>query len=125
MKNVQLISSVLTILFGIVANAQQQTKTDSATAKESRIIFKRIAPSESNPAKTLIIRDMSTIDPYQPLYVVDGKPMNSDDVKKINATEIESMAVLKGHVATSIYGSGAANGAVVIKTKTPAANLGK
>jgi TonB-linked SusC/RagA family outer membrane protein len=76
----------------------------------------------------------------QPLYVVDGVPMNNrgnsssttaansnDDFNRsmdfgnqmndINPNEIESITVLKGISASALYGSRAANGAILITTK--------
>lgn len=52
-----------------------------------------------------------------PLYVVDGFPIVGD-INSINPNEIESFSVLKGSSATSLYGSRAANGVVLISTKS-------
>ncbi len=51
----------------------------------------------------------------QPLYVVDGMPIIGD-LSSINPNEIESISVLKDAAATSLYGSRAANGVVLIET---------
>lgn len=70
----------------------------------------------------------------QPLYVVDGVPLNNtvgrtpeeklDDVaprggalESINPSDIESVEILKDASATAIYGSRGANGVVLITTK--------
>ena len=52
-----------------------------------------------------------------PLYIVDGIQMNSGTVISMNPNDFESITVLKDASATSIYGSRAANGVVVITTK--------
>lgn len=62
-----------------------------------------------------------------PLYVVDGIPINSGDLSRnttssnalagINPNDIESVSVLKDAAATSLYGSRAANGVILINTK--------
>lgn len=52
----------------------------------------------------------------QPLYVVDGFPITGD-INNINPDEIESFTILKDASATSLYGSRAANGVVIIQTK--------
>lgn len=52
-----------------------------------------------------------------PLYVIDGFPIVGD-INNINPNEIESFSILKGSSATSLYGSRAANGVVLITTKT-------
>lgn len=68
----------------------------------------------------------------QPLYVIDGIPMDNtnygqtgmwggsdggDGISSINSEDIESMSVLKGGTAAALYGSRASNGAIVITTK--------
>ncbi len=66
----------------------------------------------------------------QPLYVIDGMPVNSDTdamsssdnnmvdpMTSINPADIESITVLKDAAATAIYGSRAANGVIVVTTK--------
>lgn len=68
----------------------------------------------------VIIRGRSTISANvgtKPLLVIDGLPTerNLDD---ININDVESMTILKDAAATSIYGSRAANGVLVITTKT-------
>lgn len=52
----------------------------------------------------------------QPLYVVDGFPITGD-LSMINPDEIEDISVLKDAASTSLYGSRAANGVVIVTTK--------
>ena len=60
-----------------------------------------------------------------PLYVIDGIPvvsgdisgLNSNTIAGLNANDIQSLTVLKDASATSLYGSRAANGVVLITTK--------
>lgn len=71
----------------------------------------------------------------QPLFVVDGVPLNDNaystnqgggaplnPLLNINSNDIESMTVLKDAAAVSIYGSRGSNGVVLIKTKSGALN---
>lgn len=51
-----------------------------------------------------------------PLYIVDGMPYDGS-LNNINPSDIESMTVLKDAAASSLYGSRAANGVIVITTK--------
>lgn len=51
-----------------------------------------------------------------PLYVVDGMPYDGG-LNSINPSDIESLTVLKDAAASSLYGSRAANGVVIITTK--------
>jgi TonB-linked SusC/RagA family outer membrane protein len=69
----------------------------------------------------------------QPLYVINGVPMdnssqgnagmwggndNGDGLASINPDDIASISVLKGNTASALYGSRAANGVILITTKT-------
>ncbi|WP_460189146.1 SusC/RagA family TonB-linked outer membrane protein [Urechidicola sp. KH5] len=80
----------------------------------------------------------------QPLFVVDGVPINNanyasssqqrgfgggaydygDGAADIDPANIETMSVLKGAAATAIYGSRGANGVILITTKTGKAQKG-
>ncbi|HHU27404.1 MAG TPA: TonB-dependent receptor [Bacteroidales bacterium] len=57
----------------------------------------------------------------EPLYVVDGFPLESSNLGALNPNDIESIDVLKDASATAIYGSRGANGVVIISTKKGAA----
>ncbi|SHM71496.1 TonB-linked outer membrane protein, SusC/RagA family [Chryseobacterium carnipullorum] len=50
------------------------------------------------------------------VFIVDG--MITDDISFLNPQDIESMSVLKDPSSLAIFGARAANGAVIIKTKT-------
>ncbi len=53
----------------------------------------------------------------EPLFIMDGVPINEDRFRALNPNEISSVTVLKDAGATAIYGSRGANGVVVIETK--------
>lgn len=53
-----------------------------------------------------------------PLYVVDGIPLESGQINSLNSFDVETVTVLKDASAASIYGSRAANGVILITTKT-------
>ncbi|MDX1640233.1 MAG: SusC/RagA family TonB-linked outer membrane protein [Balneolaceae bacterium] len=59
-----------------------------------------------------------------PLYVVDGVPLFSSNLSTINKNDIESIEILKDASATAIYGARAANGVVLITTKSGSATSG-
>lgn len=52
-----------------------------------------------------------------PLYVVDGVPLTSDNQSDIDPSSVESIEILKDAAATALYGSRASNGVVLITTK--------
>ena len=53
----------------------------------------------------------------EPLYVVDGFPMESGAFRLVSPSDIESIQVLKDASSTAIYGSRGSNGVVIITTK--------
>jgi len=65
---------------------------------------------------TVRIRGISSFQNNEPLYVVDGTPMQDSYVNFINPNDITSIQVLKDASAASIYGSRASNGVIVIET---------
>lgn len=73
---------------------------------------------EPSVAATFTIRGTNSINSgTAPLYILDGIPISSSDFNAINPSDIESISVLKDASSTSIYGSRASNGVVVITTK--------
>lgn len=75
--------------------------------------------SDGQPGATpsIRIRGYSTFGDAQPLYVIDGVPVGTSS-RDFNPNDIESMQVLKDASAGAIYGSRAANGVIIITTKS-------
>lgn len=65
---------------------------------------------------TLLIRGLGTPNNSNPLIVVDGIP--DVDINRVNVNDIETVSVLKDAASASIYGSRAANGVILITTRT-------
>jgi TonB-dependent starch-binding outer membrane protein SusC len=79
-------------------------------------------------AQQIRIRGIGSINASsEPLWVLDGIPLNSGDVSRLTTTanllstlnpnDIESVTVLKDAASSSIYGSRAANGVILVNTK--------
>ncbi|WP_432713431.1 SusC/RagA family TonB-linked outer membrane protein [Pedobacter sp.] len=64
----------------------------------------------------ILIRGVGTLGNAAPLYIVDG--VQVANINNLNQTDIESIDVLKDASAAAIYGSRAANGVVLITTKS-------
>ena len=64
---------------------------------------------------SLRIRGLGTINNSEPLYIVDGLPM--DGIDFLSPDDISSIEILKDAASAAIYGSRAANGVVLITTK--------
>jgi len=83
----------------------------------------RQASGQPGSQATVIIRGRSSLNgDIEPLYIIDGMPVNQDDFANINSNDIESMRVLKDAAATAIYGNRGAAGVIVITTKSAKKN---
>lgn len=60
----------------------------------------------------------STFGSRQPLYVLDGSPIERNVLKSINPVQIESVSIVRDASAKALYGPKAENGVVLITTKT-------
>lgn len=79
----------------------------------------QVGSSNGQPGKApeIRIRGFGTINASaNPLYVVDGA-IYDGSIADINTADIESMTILKDAASTSLYGSSAGNGVVLITTK--------
>ena len=92
-----------------------------ASAMEGTLPGVRVQTTSGQPGSSprVIIRGGTSINnpnTATPLYVVDG--IQRYDINDISSQDIESLQVLKDAAATSIYGSRASNGVVIITTKS-------
>ncbi|QJP34181.1 SusC/RagA family TonB-linked outer membrane protein [Nonlabens sp. Ci31] len=92
----------------------------------------------------ITIRGEASFSNNNPLFIVDGTPINNNTVfnfsneaaagfqevdfgngaGEVNQDDIESVSVLKGPAAAALYGTRAANGAIIIETKNAGRNKG-
>lgn len=67
---------------------------------------------------TIRIRGFGSVNGNKnPLYIVNGVPYDEAKIKNLNPNDIKDIKVLKDAAATSIYGSRASNGVIIINTK--------
>lgn len=79
-----------------------------------------IVPASGAPGSGATIRirmGASLSATNDPLIVIDGVPSDNSSLNTINPNDIESYTVLKDASATSIYGSRASNGVLIVTTK--------
>ncbi|WP_044202482.1 SusC/RagA family TonB-linked outer membrane protein [Echinicola pacifica] len=94
----------------------------AAQAITGRLPGVRVLTTDGSPGADVVIRVRgggSVTQDNSPLYVVDGFIVSS--IRDIPPTDIEAITVLKDAAATAIYGAQAANGVIVVTTKTPKA----
>lgn len=118
--------------------------TSLANAIQGKLTGVDIRQSSGAPGASsqIVIRGARSFDGNnQPLYVVDGMPINTqsdystlhsvtganyaDRSIDINPEDIESINVLKGQAASALYGIRASNGVIVITTKRGSQNMNK
>lgn len=91
-----------------------------AQALSGRISGVNVTSSEGSLDAQISIRvrgGMSITQGNSPLYIIDGFPSEESAFNVLNATDIESIDVLKDASSTAIYGSRGANGVIVVTTK--------
>ncbi|MDX1638238.1 MAG: SusC/RagA family TonB-linked outer membrane protein, partial [Balneolaceae bacterium] len=109
------------------ADVEGMQKTTSASFLEQmkgRVSGVQVESNGSPGSRTTVrIRGVSSFQNNDPLYIIDGTPVQGNFNNFINPEDIESMQVLKDASAASIYGARANNGVVIIETKkgTPGA----
>ena len=87
-------------------------------------IEKTGSPNGTN--SRILIRGANTLGNTDPLYIIDGVPTKRPEVfQGLNPNSIESIQVLKDASASSIYGSRASNGVIIVTTKNGANTNGK
>jgi TonB-linked SusC/RagA family outer membrane protein len=132
-ENINYMDEVMVVAYG---TAKKSSYTGSSTVLKADKIEKisgsgfaetlqgmsagvNVVNSEGNPGgdTRIQIRGVGSINgSTDPLYVVDGMPYDGK-LNSISSDDIETMTVLKDASASSLYGSRAANGVVVITTK--------
>jgi TonB-linked SusC/RagA family outer membrane protein len=133
MKKTDLSSAVVTISNADL-NKTVNVTLDDALQGKSPNVYVSTSSGAPGAGAAVIIRGVSTVTGnYQPLYVVDGvqirptmatggaynsNPGLANELAGINPDDIETISVLEGPAATSIYGAAGANGVLMITTKS-------
>jgi len=108
----------------VTAQTDDKATEIIAKALQGQVAGLNISTGSGQPGanSTVVIRGIGSINSnIEPLYVIDGVPMNSDNFRQINPNDIETVSVLKDAGATSIYGNRGVNGVIIVKTKNGSA----
>lgn len=107
---------------------------NSLAGKAAGVVITQGNAGPGSSARVLLRGNKSITGNNQPLYVIDGIPMNNnaahtsgnslfgtqdygDAISNLNQDDIESIEILKGASAAALYGSQAANGVILVTTK--------
>lgn len=116
-----------------LAKVRTQNVINSLAGRVAGVQITSASGQMGGGAKINIRGNTSLTKNNQPLFVVDGVPLDNSDYSTgatggggydlgnlaadINPDDVESMSILKGASATALYGSRAANGVVMVTTK--------
>jgi TonB-linked SusC/RagA family outer membrane protein len=122
-----------------LTRAKDPNMINSLAGKTAGVQITKSASGLGGSSRVIIRGSRSVSGSNQPLYVIDGVPINSssnsavatsiggnndsgnrdsgDGISDLNPDDIESMNILKGPAAAALYGASAANGVIVITTK--------
>lgn len=119
-------------------NGDQMTKArenNMAYSMAGRVAGLNISGTNGGPGSSarILLRGMASFTASSPLIVLNGIPIdntqrgsagewggadNGDGISNLNPDDIESLSVLKGASASALYGARAANGVILITTKS-------
>ena len=122
-----------------LSSIKQPNAINALQGKIAGVNITQNATGAAGSSRVIIRGSSSLTGNNQPLYVVDGIPISNenngaaslwggndggDGISSLNPDEIESVSVLKGGAASALYGSRAANGVILVTTKSGAARQG-
>lgn len=99
----------------------QAKMTNAASALSGKVAGLQISTVNASvdPSVRVVLRgNRSFLGNNQALLVLDGVPVNLAYLSTLNPNDIESMNILKGGNAAALYGSEAANGVIIVTTKS-------
>jgi TonB-linked SusC/RagA family outer membrane protein len=112
------LTSAIAKVSGDVLEARPVARVDQAL--QGQLAGVHVQQSGGKPGKKAVIRvrGVNSISAgNDPLYVVDGFPVDAETFSNMSLSDIESVEVLKDAASASIYGSRGAGGVVIISTK--------
>ena len=104
---------------------EKKNPSDVTKALAGEVAGVQVAQTSGQPGTigSIRIRGIGSISASSdPLYVVDGIPLDAGSISSIDPGDIASTTILKDATATSLYGSRGANGVVLITTKKGSSN---
>lgn len=128
MKKNKIFSLAIAMLSFLTTFSQEKTVSETISSDfedknriENSISIDTIRPntqlSEKDNQKPKIAFRCGLSSDSKPLFVIDGIQTSDAIIKTISPNNFESFNVLKGLAATALYGSKAANGVIIVKTK--------
>ncbi len=101
----------------VVSVSRNEINANIVQSLSGRVAGLEVTQNSGIPGNTanIRIRGAASVNGNQPLFVIDGVIVDKVDTN-FNTNDIKNISVLKDAAATSIYGSKAANGVIIINT---------
>jgi TonB-linked SusC/RagA family outer membrane protein len=115
-KKATLTGSISTVKGADLVKSPQPNLSNTLTGRFSGIIANNRSGEPGADGSSITIRGLATTGSNDVLVVVDGVPGQVGGLERLNPADIESITVLKD-ASAAIYGSRAANGAILVTTK--------
>jgi len=128
-----LIDEVVVVGYGVQKKSSMTASVSTVSAKEiSKQVTSNVASAllgrtpgvevlqaggEAGGDVSILVRGAASFGSTEPLYIIDGAVSNNG-INSLNSADIESIEILKDGSAAAIYGSRAANGVVLVTTKS-------
>jgi TonB-linked SusC/RagA family outer membrane protein len=103
---------------GTTLEARPVARVDQALQGQMAGVHVQTSGGKPGKAATIRVRGVKSISAgNDPLYVVDGFPVDAETFSNMSLSDIESVEVLKDAASAAIYGSRGAGGVVIVTTK--------
>ncbi|MEC8599072.1 MAG: TonB-dependent receptor [Bacteroidota bacterium] len=106
--------AVATIDSQVIENRSLTSAGAALSGTTSGVFVSQNSGEAGQDEISIRVRGIGTLNNSQPLVIVDGI---EGDINLVNPNDIESISVLKDAASSAIYGSRAANGVILVKTK--------
>lgn len=120
-KKVNVVGSIATVSGKELSLSPVPNISNAIAGRMPGVMVQQRSGEPGSNAANILIRGKSTLGNNAPLVVIDG--IQGRDLNSVNMEDIESISVLKD-AAAAIYGARAANGVILITTKSGSTNSG-
>jgi TonB-linked SusC/RagA family outer membrane protein len=111
-------TAVTKVETGLITQAKATNAASALSGKVAGLQINTVNASVNPDVRVILRGNRSFLGNNQALLVLDGVPVNLAYLSTLNPNDIESMNVLKGGNAAALYGSEAANGVIIVTTKS-------
>ncbi|WP_420553727.1 VIT domain-containing protein [Tenacibaculum aiptasiae] len=110
-----LLEEVVVVAYGVKKESKSVSSSviESLIGKSSGVKISQNNEEDANVS----LKENNLLSQNDPMYIIDGIPVEKSFVEKLNSKEIETIEVIKPFNATKLYGAKARNGIIIYITK--------